>query len=209
VKPGIPALLFSLALVWAPAVAAPVATLDSVDVQFVDGEIVGIRDGSPATRRRLVKDERIQWMGALGIVAGVVTDRRFFAVSSTSAGWQEIRLDRNDGAPHVELGANVLVCITAKRILGFSGPAGVISEDRLLPGETILASGANEHVAILVTDRRAVGFSSASAQPAEVGFGVREQFESLKTLATTATVRTTERLVVFSHSSGGWSDEQF
>lgn len=208
-KVGIATLVFLLALVCATAGAAPVATLDSVDVQFVDGEIVGIRDGSPATRRRLQKGERIRWMGARGVVAAVVTDRRFFAVSSTSAGWQEIRLDRNDGAPYVELGANVLVCITAKRILGFSGPVGVISEDRLLPGETILESGANEYVAVLVTDRRALGFSSGSAQPADVAFGVREQFESLKTLATTATVRTTERLVVFSHSSGDWTDEQF
>lgn len=208
-KPAIRVAAFCGALACATAFAAPVATLDSVDVQVVDDEIIGIRDGSPATRRHLQKGEEIQWMGARGTVAGVLTDRRFFAMSSTSAGWQEIRLDRSDGGPRVELGANVLVCITAKRILGFPGLVGVLSEDRLQPGEILVDSDANEHVAVLVTDRRAVAYSSGSGRAADVRFGVRERFESLKTLATTATVRTSERLVVFSHASGGWSEELF
>jgi hypothetical protein len=197
-----------MALAWTAPVNAQTATLDLVDVQFVDGEIIGIRDGSRATRSRLQKGERIQWMDASGTVGAVLTDRRFFAVSSTSAGWQEIRLDRDDGRPYVELGANLLLCITQKRILAFSGPSGVVSENRLSGREMIVTSDANEHVASVVTDRRAIGFSSGLREGVEFRFGVREQFQSLKTLAATATVRTTERLLVFRNSSGSWADEQ-
>ena len=200
---------FLMALAWTIPANAQNVTLDVVDVQFIDGEIVGIRDGSRAARFRLKKDEQILWMDARGIVGGVLTDRRFFAVSSTSAGWQEARLTRDDGTPRVELGANILLCITQKRILGFSGLLGVVSEDRLSPGEMIVKSGVNEHVASVVTNRRAIGFSSRFAYGVEFRLGVREQFQSLKILATTATVRTTERLLVFRRSTGSWADEQF
>ena len=200
--------VFFLALAWTAPVNAQTVTPDLVDVQFVDGEIIGIRDGSRATRSRLQKGERIQWMDARGTVGAVLTNRRFFAVSSTSAGWQEIRLAGDDGTTYVELGANLLLCVTAKRILAFSGPSGVVSENRLFLRETIVTSGANEHVASVVTDRRAIGFSSGLTEGVESRFGVREQFQSLKTLATIATVRTTERLLVFRNSSGSWADEQ-
>lgn len=202
-------LTFLLALTWTISANAQTATLDSVDVQFVDGEIVGIRDGSRATRFRLQKGEQIQWMDARGIVGGVLTDRRFFAVSSTSAGWQETRLDRDDGTPYIELGANVLLCITQKRILSFSGPSGSVSVDRLSPHELITRSSANEHVASVVTDRRAIAYSSGRTSGVDFKFGVREQFQDLSTLATVVTVRTTERLLVFRHSSGSWADERF
>jgi hypothetical protein len=209
VRNAVSTFVFLIALTWTAPVNAQTVTLDSVDVQFVDGEIIGIRDGSHATRSRLQKGEQIQWMDASGIVGGVLTDRRFFAVSSTSAGWREIRLDRDDGTPYVELGGNLLLCITEKRILVFSGLLGVVSEDRLSPRETMVTSEVNEHVGSVVTDRRAIGFSSGLVKGVEFRFGVREQFQSLKTLATTLTVRTTERLLVFRNSTGSWADERF
>jgi len=190
-----------------PASAQSV-TADVLDVQIVDDELIGIRDGAPATRKRLQRGETVEWRGARGTVGGVLTNRRFLAVSSTSSGWREVRLLRDDGPAQIVLGANVLLCITEKRIIALPGPAGELTEERLGPGESVIESSANEQVAAVVTNRRAFGYSSLSADATVARLNVQEELDSLKVLATTVSLRTTRRLLIFRSSTGAWVEEE-
>lgn len=191
-----------------PGFAAETATLASVEVQDLGGEFLAIRDGASPTRIRLEAGERALWHTASGAVGLVLTDRRFLAVSPNSSGWQEARLRDGDGrSPPVELAANVALLISPKRVLGFSGRSGVLSETSLSPQEVVLATGANEHVGVVVTNRRTLGWASRFAGSAEHALDVHESFASLRVRGTTASVRTTRRVLIFDSSSALWRDE--
>jgi len=187
---------------------AETATLDSIDIQDLGEELLAVRDGNAPSRIRLEGGEKVSWFVAKGVVGVALTDRRFLAVSPASAGWQQARLRPSDGrSPQLQLAANVVLLIYPRRILGFAGPSGHLSESRLTPQEALLTSGANEHVGVVVTNRRAIGWASRFGAPVDHSFNVLESFESLRVLATTATVRTSKRVVIFSSSSGLWRDE--
>ena len=188
---------------------AETATLDAVDIQDLGRELLAIRDGSSPSRIRLEKREKVVWSQAKGIVGAVLTDRRFLAVSPDSTGWQEARLRPTDGrSPEVQLAANLALMISPRRILGFDGVSGRFTECRLTPLENVVTSDADEHVGVVVTNRRVIGWASRFGSPVDRSFTVHESFESLRVLSKTASVRTSDRVLIFSSSSGLWRDEE-
>lgn len=199
-----------IALSTANVSTAQTATLDAVSVQLLDGDLVGIRDGAAAARRRLKPREEIRWMQAVGRVGAVLTSERFLAMSPSSAGWREVHLTRGrDGAsPYVELAAHLALCITDSRILVFSGPLGLLWEERLDAGERVLQSVAVERVGAIVTERRVLGFSSDFGRASELNLRAQERIESVRALATTVTVRTSKRLLIYRASLGTWTIEE-
>lgn len=190
------------------SIGAETATLDAVEIQDLGKELLAIRDGTAPTRIRLEKREKVLRSGAKGIVGVVLTDRRFLAVSPHSMGWQRARLRASDGrSPEMTLAANVALLISPGRILGFDGVSGLLTESRLTPQEVVLASGADEHVGVVVTNRRVIGWASGFGAPADQLFNVHESFESLRVLSRTGSVRTSDRVLIFGSSSGLWRDE--
>ena len=186
---------------------AQTATLDTVDVQVVDGELVGIRGSGPPPRVRLENREDVLCMEARGNIGAALTNRRFLTFSSISSSWQETRLRRDDGSPYVQLAANLALCITNRRVLRAS--VGAMSETRLSSGETVLASDANEFVGAVVTNKRVIGFSDRSGQPAEERLRSGEKFESLSALATSVNVTTSKRSLTYSRSSSSWREQRY
>jgi hypothetical protein len=198
----------AVAGLWIRSIGAETATLDAIDIQDLGDELLAIRDGNAPSRIRLEGREKLLWSTAKGAVGVALTDRRFLAVSPTSSGWQQARLRPSDGRfPAVELAANVALLISPKRVLGFDGRSGLLTETPLTPQEVVLASGADEHVGVVVTNRRAIGWASRFGAPADHALTVHESFESLRVRSTTATVRTSKRVLIFGRSSGLWRDE--
>lgn len=201
-------LALAAALWLAPATGAERATLDSVDVQRIDDDLVGVRDGASSLRIPLLKGERVLWTGAEGAVGVALTDRRLLAFSRSASDWQQVRFGREDVAPRVWLGANLALCVTPRRVLHFAGLPGLIGETPLAPSELVLSVDVGEHVGAVVSERRVLGFSSDSTSVAERRLFVQESFESLSTRATASTVRTSQRLLVYKRSGGGWFEER-
>jgi hypothetical protein len=201
------ALLALLVVAAAPA-RATTATLDSLDVLQVKDELVAIRDGNIPASIRLERAEQILWQGATGIVGVALTNRRFLAVSTRSAGWKQVGLQRGEGrSANVELGANVALVLTGTRILAFDGASGRLTERHLSPHEALLTSGVNEHVAIAVTTRRVIGLASHFGAPTEIPLHVSESYRSSKVLGMSARVQTSHRILVCHGSSGTWTEE--
>jgi hypothetical protein len=208
-RTGVVTWLAALAVLAGPErVPAQSVTLDRVDVQRIDDELVGIRDAASTVRIPLLKRERVLWLAARGTVGVALTDRRFLALSVTAARWQEYRFGREDVEPTVQLGANLALCLTPRRVLHFAAGPGLIGETSLSPSEGVSFAEAEEQVGAVVTNQRVLGFSSTATTAAERRFFVQESFESLHTRATTATVRTSQRLLVYKLSGGGWLEER-
>ena len=183
---------------------AATGTLDAVDVQQVDRELVATRDGASEARVRLERSERVAWIQSRGVVGAALTDERVLGVSVQSAGWRSVRLvagERLVRGP--SLGGNIWVAATQRRILGFHAASGRWSEVRLAPGEVVLQLDAGDRVAAVVTNKRAVGFTPFAPPRAE-RLRVREGVESLRVLGSLVTVRTERRLLTFDASHGGW-----
>ena len=203
-----PTVVLLAALCASGAAGAERATLDAVDVQQIDDELVGVRDGASSLRIPLLQRERVLWKGAEGTVGVALTDRRLLAFSTTASQWQEVRFGREDVAPRIWLGANLALCVTPRRVLHFAAGPGLIGETALSPSEQTLSVEVGEHVGALVSDRRVLGFSSDGTNVAERRLFVQETFESLSTRATASTVRTSQRLLVYKRSGGGWFEER-
>jgi hypothetical protein len=187
---------------------AETATLNSVDVLDLGDRLVATRDRTSPSQIHLEPKEKVQWIGAKGAVGVALTDRRFLAISETSSGWQQIRLRSEDGAlSEVALGANIALLVTKKRILGFDGPSGLITEERFHIREAVVSSGVNELIGVVATSQRVIGFAAGRALPIERRFQLHEAFETLRVLDTTATVRTSRRILFFESSTGSWRDE--
>lgn len=200
--------VFAVASLWIRSVGAETATLDAIDIQNLGDELLAIRDGASPTRIRLEAREKLLWSSAEGAVGVALTDRRFLAVSPTSSGWRQARLRPSDGRfPAAELAANVALLISPKRVLGFDGRSGLLSDTPLTPQEVVLASGADEHVGVVVTNRRTIGWASGFGAPGDHALNVHESFQHLRVRSRTATVRTTKRVLIFTSSSGSWREE--
>ena len=183
-------------------------TLDSVDVQHIDGELIAVRDGATTTRLRLEPREKVRWTASRGTVGAALTNKRLLGVSLRSSGWRTLRL--TDGERLVldaSLGGNLLVAATQRRILAFHGTTGVWSEVRFSPGEGVEESAAGDQVAVVLTNQRAVGFAASRSDSRSLRFDVHESRAVLRVLSTVATVLTERRLLTYDATLGLWRQE--
>jgi hypothetical protein len=202
---------FPLSLLLSPLhfSGARTATLDSLDIQRVGDELVAVGEDEFRANIRLQPKEQILWQGTKGIIGVTLTNRRFLAVSTASADWKQMRLHSDEAeSAQVQLGANVAMLVTGQRLLAFDGVLGRLTEERLIGQEALIASGAYEHVGIVVTTRRVIGIASRSEAPVDVRLKLNETYESSKVLDTVARVRTSHRVLVFDGSSGMWTEER-
>ena len=98
-------------------------------------------------------------------------------------------------------------CLETRNPWAINDFKAVLTETRLTPQEVVLATDADEHLGVVVTNRRALGWASRFAGSAEHLLNVHESFASLRVRGTTASVRTTKRVLIFDSSSGLWRDE--
>ena len=211
-------LLGALALVlWAlEANAQPVLdrVLDSVQLEdVIDVEILG-RDivavdglGSGILIERLELGESVQWTGARGRVALVLTDRRALAATPGAGNWRAVRYRLGEAQPRFPLLAErVALLVTDQRALGFSASGGWLARN-IGPHEWVRASRIGPSTAVIVTDRRALGFSPRG-RFFETDLRLHEDIESVSAGSGMARVTTSQRILVFQGSSGTWRERR-
>ena len=77
-------------------------------------------------------------------------------------------------------------------------------ERTLGPREQVLAADASGAVAVIVTDRRALGVSPFKGGFFEAKLSVEERLEAVSATGNFATVRTSRRLLTFQAATGVW-----
>ncbi len=134
---------------------------DLIEIVVMDDEILGIdaeSGGSSVERRRLA--ESVLWTGTRGRVGVVITDQRVLAIAPQSGGWQETPYERGEPPAHeAQLGDRVAVIVLPKRVVGFLGTVGRFVQERLGPQEHLRALRVGANVAVIVTERVALGLS--------------------------------------------------
>ncbi len=207
-------LLGALLLLAAPGARAQ-PLLDSVQledvivVEVLGRDIVALDGlGSGILIERLELGESVQWTGARGRVALVLTNRRALAATPTDGNWRELRYRLGEEQPRFPLlSERVALVLTDQRALGFSASGGWLARS-IGPREWVRASRIGPSTAVIVTNRRALGFSPRGRGFFEEDLRLHEDIESVNAGSGVATVTTSQRILVFQGASGTWRERR-
>jgi hypothetical protein len=182
---------------------------DVVEVLFIDRDLVAVdAQGGGQTTQRLRLGEILLWKGSQGKVGMAFTDQRILAVASESAAWaREERLLDEVLPERALLGDRVALAATSRRVLGFTS-AGNIIESSLGLRERVLVARTGENVAVLVTDRRALGVSPQAGGFFATPIQLEERVESVEAVSNLATVTTDRRVLIFRGPFGSWEERR-
>lgn len=108
-------------------------------------------------------------------------------------------------AAEPDLRTLVLMHVIRREALFFSGHTGTWTAVRLDSGEQVLKSAADGAVAVVLTSRRAIGFSALLGQVDEISVPQEEGLEAFQIAGEVASVLTRRRALGFSARAGRWA----
>ena len=200
-------------LLCATAVAArdsdsPLSPL--LELQIIGREVLSIDSENGGQRtERLERGEAVLYTRSQGRVGVVVTDRRMLAIATGSGSFQVARYRKGEGPPSdVSIGDRVALAMMQSRAVGFDGNSHNIVESTIGPREIVLDTAVGPNVAMVVTDRRALGLSADRGGFFEVRLRVGEQFQSASAYANHATLQTSQRLLIFRGPDAAWEERR-
>lgn len=185
---------------------AEVERLDVLSIQQDDRNLYSFNSltGSRA-RVRLDIGEVVLFNESRGRVGIVLTDRRALGVT-VGGNFQEVRYRLNERVPDFAVvSERVALVATTQRALGFVGKFGGWIEENFALDESAKALRVGTGVGIATTNRRALGLAPDIGRFASLPFNLRESLESVDAEDTLATLRTDQRIMVFSGPRAVWS----
>ena len=183
--------------------------LDLIEISLLGRDLVAFDANGGEVRERLHLGEQVRWIDSRGALGMVLTDQRVLAVGTGSSAWQESRYERGELAPHAaQLGDRVALVTTSRRALGFNADTGELLEYRLGPQEVFHAAEVGEQVGVVVTNRNALGLSPLRDTFQAQDLQVHEKLEGVDARSALATVRTSQRMLVFRAQTGAWSERR-
>ena len=212
---GLVALSLLALLLVAPAAKAQVPLfvdeVERVDVIAIerDGRELYAFDALTGRRStiRLAVGEDVSFIQARGRVGVVVTDQRVLGVGAGTS-WIEERFRLQEVAPVTALVEDRIGMVaTSRRVLAFAGTAGWV-EETLSPNEQPTALRVGSGVAVVMTNRRALGISPTLGRFVPEALRIHEELESLTTQDTLVSARTDRRILVFSAPRARWTEQK-
>ena len=200
------AFLLALPAAARPGEDSPLSPL--LEVQVLGRQLLAIDSESGGQRsERLERGEVVLYTRSQGRVGIAVTNRRLLAVATLSGSWQEARYRHGEKPPaDVEIGDRVALALMQTRAVGFDGGSHNLVESGIGPRETVVDSAVGPNVAVIVTDRRALGLSADRGGFFDVRLRVGEHIDSLSAFANHATLTTSERLLTFRGGDASWEE---
>ena len=93
-------------------------------------------------------------------------------------------------------------------MLGFLGTVGRFVQTRLGPQEDLRAVQVGANVAVLVTNREAIGLSPEAGGFFAIRLQVKERIAEVSARSNLATVQTNQRVLVFRAPTGTWAERR-
>lgn len=180
---------------------------DLVEILVLDNVFIAVdaEVGGTSTVERLL-GERVLWTGTRGLVGVILTDERVLAIATRSSTWQEVTYRPGEKpAQNAHLGDRLALVVLPQRTLGFVGPQSRFTELRLGPQEDLRMLSVGANVAVLVTNRSALGLSPDAGGFFPIELQLREKIEQVVARTNVATIHTDQRVLVFRGPTGTWA----
>ncbi len=133
---------------------------DRVGITVVQGQLFGITPQEGIARIRLAAGEKVLVTKAKGVTGFVQTTARLLGFSGQLQRWIPITLSTSERILKWIVTSRMIIVEGRQSTYGFQSDLGRWKRERWGAGETLQTSAVDDSVAVMVTDRRALGFSA-------------------------------------------------
>ena len=134
---------------------------DQVAVTILRDQVFAVTAGEGLVRVGLTSGERVLGSEARGVNAVLVTATRLLGFSAQVQRWSEERLNLNEQVVDRKVTPRMMIVRSDRRVFGFQGTSGLWKvEDLTRLGDDFQQILVGAHVAVVLTNRRALAFSA-------------------------------------------------
>ena len=133
---------------------------DRVGVAVRQGQLFGMTPGEGIARKRLDAGEQVLVMEAKGVTGFVQTTTRLLGFSGKFKRWVPITLPTSERVLKWSVTSRMIIVQGYQASYGFQSDRGRWKHEPWGAGELLQTSAVEDFIAVMVTDRRAIGFSA-------------------------------------------------
>ena len=134
---------------------------DQVAVTILRDQVFAVTAGEGLVRVGLASGERVIGSEARGLNAILLTATRLLGFSAQVQRWSEERLNLNEQVVDRKVTPRMMIVRSDRRVFGFQGTSGLWKvEDLTRLGDDFQQILVGAHVAVVLTNRRALAFSA-------------------------------------------------
>ena len=133
---------------------------DQVGLTVAQGKLFGVTSQEGITSKRLAAGEQVLVMKAKGVTGFVQTTTRLLGFSGTLQRWVPITLSTSERILKWTVTSRMIIVEGQQSTYGFQSDRGRWKHERWGAGESLQTSAVEDSIAVMVTDRRVLGFSA-------------------------------------------------
>jgi len=145
---------------WTDRAPAQEVLTDQVSITSERGQLFGITSGEGIARQFLASGESILVVETKGVTGYVQTTKRLLGFSGRLQRWVDINLSSAEEVAKWTVTPRMIVVQGREAVYGFQSDLGRWKKESWGAGETLVRSIVEDHVGVLLTNRRALGFSA-------------------------------------------------
>lgn len=145
---------------WTDRAPAQEVLTDQVSITSERGQLFGITSGEGIARQFLTSGEGILVVETKGVTGYVQTTKRLLGFSGRLQRWVDINLSSAEEVAKWTVTPRMIVVQGREAVYGFQSDLGRWKKESWGAGETLVRSIVEDHVGVLLTNRRALGFSA-------------------------------------------------
>ena len=180
----------------------------AVTVSILRDQVVAVTAGEGLVSVGLTSDDRLLGIEARGLNALVVTSTRLLGFSAQVQRWSEQRLNLNEQVLDRKVTSRLILVRSDRRVFGFQGTSGGFwkVEDLNRLGDDFQQILVGAHVAVVLTNRRALAFSAFTG-----GFFIKDLSTEDPVIETTVNdniviLSTANRRLIFRSQLAAWAE---
>jgi len=179
----------------------------AVTVSILRDQVVAVTAGEGLVSVGLTSDDRLLGIEARGLNALVVTSTRLLGFSAQVQRWSEQRLNLNEQVLDRKVTSRLILVRSDRRVFGFQGTSGLWKvEDLTRLGDDFQQILVGAHVAVVLTNRRALAFSAFTG-----GFFIKDLSTEDPVIETTVNdniviLSTANRRLIFRSQLAAWAE---
>ncbi len=133
---------------------------DQVAITSEQGKLFGLTSGEGVTRKILSSGEDVLVIEAKGVTGFVQTSTRLLGFSGRLKRWVDLPLPTGEQIIKWKVTSRMIVVQGREAAYGFQSDRGRWKRESWGAGEFLQNSAVKAHIAVMVTNRRALGFSA-------------------------------------------------
>jgi len=180
----------------------------AVTVSILRDQVVAVTAGEGLVSVGLTSDDRLLGIEARGLNALVVTSTRLLGFSAQVQRWSEQRLNLNEQVLDRKVTSRLILVRSDRRVFGFQGASDGFwkVEDLNRLGDDFQQILVGAHVAVVLTNRRALAFSAFTG-----GFFIKDLSTEDPVIETTVNdniviLSTANRRLIFRSQLAAWAE---